>query len=282
MLVTGMPTLSQIHVYPVKSCGGVSVARWRVGPRGLERDRELMVVDPAGTFITQRQVPRLVLVRTALEPEAVILTAPDLPPLRLPLAGRSDPRVPVVVWRDTVLAEPVGDAADAWMTRAIGTDARLVRFPHDAHRQVDLTFAGPGDQVGFADGFSLLLASEPSLDALNARLAQPLGMHRFRPNLVVRGCEPFAEDTWRRIRIGAIDLEIVKPCARCPVTTVDETRASYGVEPLRTLATFRRIAGGGAVYFAQNAIHRGQGSIAVGDEVTVLATAPSAIGTAAS
>ncbi|HUS64397.1 MAG TPA: MOSC N-terminal beta barrel domain-containing protein [Kofleriaceae bacterium] len=277
-----MATLCQIHVYPVKSCGGIAVDRWRVGARGLERDRELMAVTPAGAFLTQREVPRLVLVRAALEPDALVLTAPDLPPLRLPFAARSAARVPVVIWKDTVAAEPVGDEADAWMTRALGTDARLVRFPEDARRQVDLTFARPGDLVGFADGFSLLLVSEASLDALNARLEQPIGMNRFRPNLVVRGCEPFAEDTWRRIRIGALELELPKPCARCPIPTVDEVTATHGKEPLRTLATFRRIGGGGAVYFAQNAIHRGEGELAVGDAITVLETAPSAIGTSAS
>ena len=259
--------LAAIHVYPLKSARGVAPGRWRVGPRGLEHDRELLAVDEAGRFITGREVPRLTLVAATLEPDAVVLTAPGAAPLRIAHAGRSAARVGVEVWRDTVLAEPLGDAADAWIADALGQPARLVRFADDERRQVNLDYARAGDQVGFADAFSLLVVSEGSLEALNARLPQPVTMRRFRPNLVIRGAEPFAEDGWSRIRVGALELDIVKPCARCVMTTIDE-QGVPGLEPLRTLATFRRQERG--VMFGQNAIHRGEGEIAVGDRVTVL------------
>lgn len=259
--------LASIHVYPLKSARGVAPASWRIGPRGLLHDRELLAVDETGRFITGREHPRLTLVAAALEPDAVVLSAPDAAPLRVPHAERSPARVPVEVWRDTVLAEPLGDAADAWLTAALGRPARLVRFADDERRQVTLDYARAGDQVGFADAFSLLVVSEGSLEALNARLAEPVTMRRFRPNLVVRGAEPFAEDGWSRVRVGAVELDIVKPCARCVMTTIDE-HGVPGLEPLRTLAAFRRQERG--VMFGQNAIHRGEGTIAVGDPVVVL------------
>lgn len=260
--------VASIHVYPVKSCRGIAPDRWRLGARGLDHDRQFMVVDPAGRFITGRELPRLTVVAAALEPDTLVLSAPDAAPLRVPLASRTAERVAADVWKDTVLAEPAGAEADEWITRVLGTPARLVRFADDEQRQVDLDFARAGDQVGFADAFSLLVVSEGSLEALNARLPAPVGMHRFRPNLVVRGCPPFAEDGWTRVRVGAIELEIVKPCARCVMTTIDETGAAGGVEPLRTLAAFRRHDG--KVMFGQNAIHRGEGAVAIGDPVVVL------------
>jgi hypothetical protein len=235
-------TLSELNVFPLKSARGIAVPRWSVGPRGLEGDRELMVVDPGGRFVTQREQPRMALIGTAFErregADELVLTAPNLPTLGLRPSRGALERAPVTVWTDTVLAERVGDEADAWISDFLGMPAHMVRFPDDEVRQFDMTYARAGDQVGFADGFSLLLISEGSLDALNARLATPVGMHRFRPNLVVRGSEPFAEDGWRRILIGAIELDVVKPCTRCLITTVDEALGVHGKEPLATLATF--------------------------------------------
>ena len=159
----------------------------------------------------------------------------------------------------------------------MGTDCRLVRLPTDYRRQVDQTFATSAhDQVGFADGFPFLLIAEESLEDLNGRLAEPLPMSRFRPNIVVRGGGPFWEDRVGSFRIGAITFRCVKPCPRCSITTTDQATASVGKEPLRTLATFRR--GGihvpgpvrGAAYFGQNVTHDAAGVIRVGDAAVPL------------
>ena len=260
--------LSQLNLFPVKSMRGMSVPRWQVGPRGLLHDRELMVVDPGGRFVTQREEAAMALVAAELAGDHLRLRAPGASPLDLPLAARSSERVRVSIWNDEVAAEPVGAQADAWLSRVLARPVRLVRFPADQLRQVDLRFARAGDAVGFADGFSFLLLTEASLADLSARVGRPLPMARFRPNLVVAGAPPYAEDGWRRLRIGGIELELVKPCARCAITTIDPDTGEAGLEPLRTLATYRRTAG--KVHFGWNLVHRGTGTLQVGDPVEIL------------
>jgi uncharacterized protein YcbX len=142
-------------------------------------------------------------------------------------------------------------------------------MPDDVVRPIDPRFATGGDRVSFTDGFPLLLITQASLDGLNARLERPLPMNRFRPNLVISGATPHAEDGWQRVRIGEIEFAVVKPCARCVTTTIDQNTATAGREPLRTLATYRKV--GSNVMFGQNVIHLGQGRISVGDAVHVTA-----------
>ncbi len=262
-------TLSGLNVYPVKSLRGISVEQWSVGARGLRMDRELMLVDDTGRFVTQREEHRLALVATELVGDDLVLSAPGAPPHVISLAARSAERIAVSVWKDSLAAEPVGAAADAWLSRIHDRPVRLVRFPDDAHRQVDLRFARAGDAVGFADGFSFLLTTEASLADLVARAGQPLSMARFRPNLVVRGASPYAEDGWRRLRIGPVDIELVKPCARCVITTIDPATVDAGHEPLRALARHRNA--GGKVLFGWNGVHRGSGTLQVGDPVEIIA-----------
>jgi len=260
-------TLSGLQVFPIKSLRGIAAERWEVGARGLRLDRELMLVDDSGTFITQREQRALALLATELAGDQLVIRAPHTPPLTVSLAPRSDARVSVTIWKDSLLAEPVDPAADDWFSRFLDQPVRLVRF--HGHRQVDRQFAREGDAVGFADGFPFLLASESSLADLSTRVGQPLAMARFRPNLVVTGAPPYAEDGWRRLRIGAIEFELVKPCARCVVTTIDPATGAAGLEPLRTLASYRNV--GGKVLFAWNLVHRGTGILQVGDPVEVLA-----------
>ena len=175
----------------------------------------------------------------------------------------------VTVWRDTVPAHEAGERAAAWLTAFLGTPCRLVRMPESTERAVNPAFGEPGDVVSFADGYPFLLIGQASLDDLNARLASPLPMRRFRPNLVVAGAESFAEDTWKRVQIGHIVFRVVKPCARCTIPTVDpEAGVFAGKEPLRTLATFRKF--GSKVFFGQNLIAQGTGALRVGDPVAIL------------
>jgi uncharacterized protein len=289
-------TLAQLSVYPVKSLAGIAVTRWEVAERGLRLDRELMLVDPAGLFVSQREAPRLALVSTELSADQLILRAPPAPPLHLSLARRSSDRLPVIIWNDTVLAEPVDAAADEWLSRHLGAEVRLVRFPDTGHRQVDLGHARSGcegegkgqasvkrsqrgvapprargqfDAVGFADGFPFLLTTEASLADLARRVDLPLTMARFRPNLVVAGATAFAEDGWRRVRVGSIEFDMVKPCGRCVMVNVDPETGEAGREPLRTLASFRNA--GGKVLFGWNLLHRATGVLEIGDDVEILA-----------
>jgi len=261
--------VSELWVYPVKSCRGIALEHAAVGPRGIRWDRHWMVVDPAGRFLTQRQLPAMALIGTALAPDALWLDAPERLPLRVPYDACGE-RTPVRVWGDELRACTVSEDADRWLSAALGSPCRLVRFPDDAPRAVDSQYGRPGDETAFSDGFPLLLIGQGSLDDLNARLARPLPMRRFRPNVVVRGAPPYAEDDWRQVRIGGLGCRVVKPCSRCAITTVDpEHGVRDGNEPLETLAGYRRRDG--RVCFGQNVIPDGRGSLQVGDAVEVLA-----------
>ena len=260
--------LRGLYHYPIKSCRGTSLTEAVVGVRGIVADRHWMVVDATGNFLTQRELPRMALIAPRVNAGALEVTAQDVPPLTLTL-GRAGARVDVSVWADRCAAVDEGDEAAEWFTAFLGTACRLVRMPDDEVRRVDRTYAGPDDQVGFADGFSFLLTSRASLGELNRRLDTPLPMNRFRPNIVIDGVTPFEEDGWRHIRIDGITFTVAKPCARCAITTTDQNTAERGKEPLRTLATFRHVAGKG-VMFGQNLVHDRTGVLHVGAEVEVL------------
>jgi uncharacterized protein YcbX len=262
-----------IHVYPVKGARGISLPRAEVLSQGIRHDRRFAVVDETGRFVSQREEPRLALVDVALGLaegelrlsvpgfEARVRLVPDGPFRR------------VQIWKDEVDAVDVGGEGGTFFSRHLGRPVSLVFMPLDVVRQVQLEYARPGDRVGFADAFPLLLASTASLADLNARLveggATAVPMNRFRPNVVVEGGAPFAEDAVRSATIGALSLRLPKRCDRCQVTTIDQETADAGKEPLKTLAGYRAEAN--KVYFAVNAIpDLGAGSsatIAVGDEV---------------
>ena len=259
--------LSSLHVYPVKSCGGFSPPEWDVDHFGLRHDRRWMVVTLDGDFVTQREQPRLALVRPELTGDALVLRAPGMSELAVPLIPSGRERVKVQVWDDITEGVPVSPEAAQWLSRFLGQVVRLVWMPGDVIRPTDPAYA-LGHRVSFADGFGFLLISEASLSELNRRLERPLPMNRFRPNLVVSGSEPFAEDGWRELRLATLELTVVKPCDRCVTTTTDQETAERGVEPLRTLATFRKR--NGKVLFGQNLVHRGNGRIAAGSVVQVV------------
>ncbi len=261
------PRLVGIFIYPLKGARGIALESARLDALGFRHDRRWMVVDPAGTFVSQRTSPRLALVRPALAGDALVLEAPGHPPLELPPPPEAR-RQAVRVFDDAVEAAPVGDAADAWISAFLGLPARIVAFPADAVRPVDRRYARRAtDRVAFVDAYPCLLISQASLDLLNRRLAEPVPMDRFRPNLVVAGTAPHAEDGWRRLRVGDVVFHVVKPCARCTVPAVDQATGIPGQEPLRTLATYRKV--GSKVLFGQNLIHEAPGTVAVGQEVVV-------------
>jgi uncharacterized protein YcbX len=233
-----------------------------------------MVVDAAsGVFLTQRDEPRLARIAPALVDAELALAAPGVGQVRVRLAATDGPRRRVRVWRYEGDGVDQGDEAAGWLSQLLGRAVRLVRTPPGHPRRVNPERSPVPAPVAFSDGYPFLVVSQGALDALNARLPAPIPIDRFRPNLVVDGCAPHAEDGWRRIRVGAVELLLVKPCDRCAVTTVDQrTGERAGAEPLRTLARYRRRDG--AVWFGQNAVALGVGRLELGTPVEVLETQP--------
>jgi hypothetical protein len=260
-----MATLSSMIVYPIKSCAGISASQWDVDAFGLRFDRRWMVTTPRGQFLTQRELPALARVRASIAPPHLCITAPGATELVTPLAPLGGRSVATRVWNDPLQVVAPDHRADQWFSDYLGYEVVLAYMPDQVVREVDHGYAPEGGRTGFADAFSFLLIGEASLADLNRRLEVALPMNRFRPNLVIAGSEPFEEDRWRRIRIGGIPMQVVKPCARCVVTTTDQETLCRTDEPLRTLATFRRQDG--KVMFGQNVMHYGTGRLCVGDPV---------------
>jgi uncharacterized protein YcbX len=258
--------LSRLFVYPVKSAAGIELDSGRVDEFGLEHDRRWMIVDENGLFLTQRDEPRFALIRARPTADGLELSSAQAPAIAV---SRPDgPMAPVIVWSDTVGGVDAGNLAAEWLSDFIGDRLRLVYMPDATFRRVDPDYSPTARRVSFTDGFPFLLISQESMDELNRRLEQPLGIERFRPNLVVSGAaHPHAEDEWKHVRIGDIEFSVVKPCARCAIPTVDPRTAERGKEPSRTLATYRKR--NGKVYFGQNVIHENVGRLSVGDTATV-------------
>jgi uncharacterized protein len=268
-----MPLVSSLFVYPIKSCRGIACAELKFGTRGILHDREWMIVDPKGRFITLRDNALMAQIQPQLDTAGeLVLTAPGVDSLQVPSREAATARRPVRVWGFEGEAIDLGEQCSAWVTRVLGERCRLVRFADDVHRFVSQKYTSLQAQVSFADGYPVLLTSLESLAELNRRLEEPLPMYRFRPNIVVRNGQPFEEDTWAQLQVGELSLSLVKPCDRCVATTVDQDTLRRGPEPLRTLARFRRAKHG--VLFGQNAVHHGPGIMTVGDELVVTATKP--------
>lgn len=274
--------LSGLFIYPVKSLRGFSVTHTQVDELGLVGDRRFLVVDENGKFLTQRTVPRMATIATALGAESLVLSADGHGQCHVPRRENGGEKTEaalrsVSIWKSGgLLAEDCGDATANWLGDILGLRCRLVRIGEKFRRPVLKPAAGPGDLVSFADSVPFLVLSEASVAVLNDRLAargEPaVPMNRFRPNLVIAGAAPHAEDTWSRLQIGAIVFHAAGPCARCIMTTTDQlTGEREGPEPLRTLATYRRSASDPSdVDFGQNLIHQTKsGTLRIGDAVKV-------------
>jgi uncharacterized protein YcbX len=263
--------ISELFIYPVKSLAGIMVDSAKVERRGLEFDRRWMLIDATNKFLTQREFPKMALMRTSVDRDGV----------RFEFDGRefSVPALPdsvrietVEIWNSRVAASIYDEQVNRWFSDSLGAEIRLAAMPETTRRAVNPDFAVRGDDhVSFADGYPVLIIGQGSLDDLNSRLENPVPMNRFRPNFVVEGAAAFAEDGWKKIRVGETIFDVVKPCARCVVTTIDQAKGDKtGVEPLKTLASYRTVGGG--IMFGQNLIAESEGGvIRVGDEVEVLA-----------
>lgn len=248
--------ISALFRYPLKSARGQELAVAPLAATGIEGDREWLLVTPAGRFITQREVPRLALLQPDIDQESLRLTAPGLPELRVARhSGGAACRVQI--WRDHCDAFDAGDEPARVLSRWLGCECRLVRFDPAQQRIADPAWTGTLEVLtAFTDGFPLLLVGSASLLDLNRRLGRELPMNRFRPNLVIDGLEPYAEDRLHELRCEAdVVLRVVKPCTRCRITTTDQATGELdGEEPLRTLRTYRYDSTLHGVTFGQNVV----------------------------
>lgn len=263
-------SLQSIHTYPVKALGEISLTESLVTPRGLQYDRRFMIVDLHEKCLTQRDHPKMATVWVEIDGGEVTFSAPDVESISFAATPEVLPTRKVQVWSSIVDAHAVNDQIDQWLSDYLGSTVRLVFMPDSAARRIDANYAMNNEVVSFADGYPLLIVSLESLNDLNARIVGnggvALPMNRFRPNLVIGGCEAYAEDRLGEIVIGDAVFRAVKPCARCQVTTTDQAAGVVmGPEPLRTLATYRDSPGG--VLFGMNLIPIRLGTVRVGDVV---------------
>ena len=263
--------LSEINIYPVKSLGGISLQSSQVEERGLRFDRRLMLVDQKKEFLTQREYPKMATIDLKLAEDSLIASYFGNE-ISIPFEANSQEKATVKIWNSRVKAEFYGDEVNEWFSHLLKIKCRLVSMPEDTKRKVNPFYAVRKfkDTVSFADGYPFLLIGENSLADLNEKLEKPVPMNRFRPNLVVKDSEAFAEDNWKKIRIGNTIFHVVKPCARCVMTTIEQsTGEKNGNEPLKTLAKYRTKKG--KVLFGQNLIAENTGGILkIGDKIEIL------------
>jgi uncharacterized protein len=263
--------LSEINIYPVKSLKAISLSEAIIEDRGLRHDRRWMLVDGSNKFLTQREFPSMARVKITLDGDRFTAASDDRT-IEVPYDPGTHEFCSAKIWSSAVRSEIYPSEVNEWFSAAIGTECRLVAMPEGAHRAVSPYYAVRRfkDSVSFADGYPFMLLGQASLDDLNSRLAEPVPMNRFRPNFVIEGAEPFAEDAWKVIRIGSTVFHVVKPCERCIIPTIDQAKGEKtGPEPLRTLSVYRNFKG--KVLFGQNLIaENAGGKVKVDDRVEVL------------
>jgi uncharacterized protein YcbX len=263
--------VASLHIYPVKGCRAVDLTEAAVERRGLAHDRRWMIVDEAGKFVTQREQPKLAAVAAAIRGNALVLSR-DGGEITVATPAPDAPRLPVQLWKQQIEGHSASEEANAWLSDYLGIRCRLV-YQGELPRGVSPQYAPEGTMASYADGFPLLITVTASLDDLNKRMRASLPMNRFRPNIVVEGAPAWSEDGWKKLRIGALDIDISKPCTRCVVTTTDQQTGAKGSnEPLATLKTFRllRTPALTGVVFGQNAVPLAEGGIKTGDTVHIL------------
>jgi len=271
--MTTSARIAALSIYPAKSCRGIVCNSLRLAASGFERDRHWMIVRRDGRFVTQRELPRLAVIETALTANGLRLAAPGMPSIEVEERA-AGPSGEVVVWRDSCRAFDQGETVASWLTRFLGTELRLVAFDARHERVSNPVWTGAARATTeFTDGFAILAICEASLEDLNRRLARSLPMERFRPNIVLAGIDAYGEDRIDELRRAGVRLRVVKPCTRCSITTTDQaTGAVDGDEPLRTLKTYRWSRELHGVMFGQNVIViEGAGrELNVGDELDII------------
>jgi uncharacterized protein YcbX len=264
--------VASLWKYPVKGLQGIPVDRSAVERVGLKGDRRWMIVDRNNVFVTARVHPALLQVTVRELAGSIEVEHERLGAAQLMTSECGPAKTMVSIWRDRVKAAMlISNAANDLISELIGQPLRFVWQSSTRSRQIDPNFSRSREYTSLSDGFPILIAGQASLDDLNGRLAAPIPMERFRPNIVVEGFPPWGEDTWRTVQVGKVKLRVVKPCSRCVITTLDHLTGQklFGNEPLETLGTFHRDQSG-KIIFGQNAIVERTGNIGIGDDVTLL------------
>jgi len=252
-----------IHIYPIKSLGGISLQTSKLLEKGLAFDRRWMLVDITGMFITQRQITKLALFKLSLaDTHLLVHSGIANRSVEIPF-GCEGPWIEVKVWDDIVKAQEVSEEISQWFSNQLKQEVKLVYMGESSNRFIDKRFATKNETVSFADGYPILIANTSSLDDLNSRLKNQVKLERFRPNIVVAGDKPFEEDQWKKISVGSSKIEVVKKCARCVMVNINPQSAAKEVEALQALTTYRKI--GNKVYFGVNALVNQEGVINLGD-----------------
>ncbi|WP_373520020.1 MOSC domain-containing protein [Aquiflexum sp.] len=260
--------LLDIYIYPIKSLGGIRVEEANLEERGLQYDRRWMLVDNQGDFLSQRKHPKMAMIQTNLSNNKieVFLKNHVEENITIPFEPLSQEMIPVSIWDDEVIGQVVDRKINQWFSDILGFSCNLVHMPTSTERKVSSKYAAKNESVSFADGMPYLLIGQASLNDLNNRLENPVPMDRFRPNLVLSGGHAFEEDDWDKVKVGDAVFKITKPCARCVMTTVDQTTGKKSKEPLKTLSTYREIEG--KVLFGQNMSLLEGNKIKIGDYIS--------------
>ncbi len=271
---SAMITVSQINIYPLKSAAPISFEEAIIGRKGVDNDRNWMLIDDKGVALTARDCPDLLKVESHLTESGITFSAPNREPIELTFPGVSDTKVAINIWSVHSLATLVSDMADKWFSEYLKTNCQLVYLRQEDVRVVEAKVGGQqGDVVSFADENPLLLITESSLAELNGRLDNPVTMLNFRPNVVVNGSDAFAEDDWNQVQISDSKYRVAQACKRCILTTIDPKQAQIkgDGEPLKTLAKFRYDRDRSGVLFGIHLIPESEYSeIKIGDRLTLL------------
>jgi uncharacterized protein YcbX len=252
--MTNLMSAVDLFIYPLKSARGIECRAARVTPTGFEWDRQWMLIDARGVFLSQRTHPKLAQIVPEVTDGALRLNAPQLPPLTVPFAVAGE-ALSVRVHNDPCIGIEQGKESSEWVSDFIGAPARLVRVPTPTQRMADSRFAGAATApMGFADGYPILVCNRASLQELNARLPQPIPMDRFRPNIVLEGLRAWAEDHIETVTLGALTLRLVKPCTRCSIPSVDQRTGLSSTDPLPVLRPFRFSKALRGITFGENAV----------------------------
>ena len=258
--------LTQINIYPVKSLPGISLQHSLVEERGLQYDRRWMLVDENNSFITQRVFPQILFINQRIENENLIFShdKKELSPLIIDLNIIPTQEIEVKIWDDICIAKMYDQEINEWFSQALDTNCSLVHMPESTERKTSVKYFPKSKNVSFADGYPFLIIGEESLNLLNSKLDEKISINNFRPNLVFSGGKPHDEDNWQNINIGEVKFSIVKPCARCVITTID-SKGKKNKEPLATLNTNRNF--NNKIMFGQNALSHNVGKIKIGDPI---------------
>lgn len=260
--------VTELNIYPVKGTQGISLPKLTINSTGPKDDRRWMIIDENGKFISQRTHPALAIVKSEIVEGKLKLIIPHIAPLFIDNCDEGD-MLEAVIWKDTCHVIEQSKHASQALSDYLKIPCKLVGLAKNTIRPVNSKYAVTDkDHILFADGFPVLITSQSSLNDLNDKLSDPVPMNRFRPNIVVQGLEPYEEDNWKRLRIGSVFFEAVKPCSRCTVITIDQSTGEKGKEPLKTLAKYRNSEKG--IMFGMNLIHCNEGVIQVGDNLKII------------